>query len=168
MLVLCFISSEPRNMTVLSWFHKSSFYTRSTNWFYPNDPGRTSSARATTTMTMRALASMSAGKLPNCRVAEAPAEPPSQARAERPNRGAASSSSPRLHSRGIGPQRSARRPAGRHATSSWAFPSPRAPQPRRHGSAARPLVPKRMVTWQWHQSKRSTRNEREEWRAYFW
>ena len=22
-------------MTVLSWFHKSSFYTRSTNWFYP-------------------------------------------------------------------------------------------------------------------------------------
>ena len=35
MLVLCFISSEPRNMTVLSWFQKSSFYTRSTNRFYP-------------------------------------------------------------------------------------------------------------------------------------
>ena len=27
-------------MTVLSWFHKSSFYTRSTNRFYPGAPRR--------------------------------------------------------------------------------------------------------------------------------
>ena len=35
MLVLCFISSKPRNMTVLSWFQKSSLGSRTTTDFYP-------------------------------------------------------------------------------------------------------------------------------------
>ena len=34
MLVLCFISSEPRNMTVLSWFHKSGWEGRTPKRFY--------------------------------------------------------------------------------------------------------------------------------------
>ena len=39
MLVLCFISSEPRNMTVLSWFQKSISGSRTTTDFYPHHRG---------------------------------------------------------------------------------------------------------------------------------
>ena len=38
MLVLCFVSSQPRKMTVLSWFQKSSLGSRPPTDFYPVPP----------------------------------------------------------------------------------------------------------------------------------